>query len=423
MKFLPGFVLAGLLFCQVAAAADEQGQLQAGVAKRDITPTKPVTMAGYAARKDLSQGVHDPLSTRAIAFQQDGKRLVLVSADLIGFYGETAEAMRKAILAKCELQPSELFLAAIHTHGGPNLTLDAEKGPASNVEYTQTLQNQLVNVVQDAIAHLTSVQLGVGIGWSPVGVNRREPRLDKGGKPIIALGRNPEGPTDKEVQVLRVSQPGSGETLAVVFAYATHSTAMGQTNYQITGDVHGNAEQFLEKYLGHGVIAPGFAGASGNIDPWFRVLPKFETADGWIPEPLLLGAMLGEEVVQTSNRIRNGAVNCPIKTAMKTVMLPGKPRGADAAAADVPLVLTAAHIGEVGVIGLGAEVFNEIGTAIKEGSPFQHTLVITHCNGAAGYLPIRSAYEEGGYEVQSSRFAPGAGEQVATEAIELLRSL
>ena len=39
-------------------------------------------------------------------------------------------------------------------------------------------------------------------------------------------------------------------------------------------------------------------------------------------------------------------------------------------------------------------------------------MIITHCNGGSGYLPIRAAYAEGGYEVQSSRFAPGADEKV-----------
>lgn len=40
-----------------------------GVAKRDITPEKPVTLAGYSSRKDLSKGAHDPLSARVTAWE------------------------------------------------------------------------------------------------------------------------------------------------------------------------------------------------------------------------------------------------------------------------------------------------------------------------------------------------------------------
>ena len=148
MKLLAGIVAACLLTAAAAIAAEEPGTLRAGAAKTDITPAKPVTMAGYAAAEDLSQGVHDPLSARAIAFEQDGKRLVLVSADLIGFRGEVCDGIRKSILTTCQLQPAELFLAAIHTHGGPNPTLDSSRGHANNVEYTKRLDTQLVELVK-----------------------------------------------------------------------------------------------------------------------------------------------------------------------------------------------------------------------------------------------------------------------------------
>jgi len=366
------------------------------------------------------------LSARVVAFKQNGKRLVLVSTDLIGFRGETAESARKAICTACQLQPSELFLTAIHTHSGPSLALGNKEAHAGNVEYTKTLPSRLAQAVQEALGRAVPAQLGVGSGSSPVGANRRETVHDSAGKPKVQLGRNPSGPTDPEVQVLKISRAGTDQLLAVVFAYATHSTSLGPRNYQISGDVHGLAEQFVEKYLDHGVIAPAFAGASGDIDPWYRVLPKFETSNGWIPEPVLMGTMLGEEVVHVSGAIRQSDGRGPIKTAFKTLTLPGKPRGkteAPADAAPVQLNLTVGRVGDVGFVGLGAEVFNEIGRAIKAASPFKHTFVITHCNGGAGYLPTRQSYPQGGYEVLSSPFAPGAAEQVIQEAVGMLREL
>ena len=81
------------------------------------------------------------------------------------------------------------------------------------------------------------------------------------------------------------------------------------------------------------------------------------------------------------------------------------------------------RVGDVAVVGLGGEVFNEIGKAIKTASPFPHTLIITHCNGTAGYLPTKEAYPEGGYEVETSPFAPEAAEKVVKEAVRLLGEL
>jgi len=80
-------------------------------------------------------------------------------------------------------------------------------------------------------------------------------------------------------------------------------------------------------------------------------------------------------------------------------------------------------VGDVAFLGLGGEVVNEIGRAIEAASPFPHTLVITHSNGAAGYLPTREAYPEGGYDVETSPFAPAAAEKVVEEALRLLRGL
>ena len=212
------------------------------------------------------------------------------------------------------------------------------------------------------------MQVGVGSGSSPVGANRREVVQDDTGKTRIVLGRNPSLLTDREVQVLKITRIDRDELAGVLFAYSTHSTSLGPRNYLISGDVHGLAEQFLEKYLGAGVVTPGFAGASGNVDPWFRILPGFNTTNGWIPEPVLLGTMLGEEVAQVQGRIQKPAKNGPIKTAIKTLQLPRKKStDEEAGATESPalFVMTAACVGDIAFVGLGGEVFNEIGKAIK----------------------------------------------------------
>lgn len=410
---------------QLSIATAFAAELRAGLARVDITPDQPVTLAGYESRKDLSKGVHDPLCARAVAFEKDGRKLVLVSTDSLGFYGGTAEPTRQAILDACSLQPSELFLCAIHTHSAPSLTLNAERGHANNIAYTKALQSKLVQLTREALDHLQPVRLGLGSGSSPVGVNRREVAQDAEGKTKIILGRNVSELTDREVQVLKLVRPENDQLAGVLFDYATHSTSLGPGNYLISGDIHGLAEQFLEKYLGPEIVAAGFAGASGNIDPWVRVLPEFRTSNGWIPEPVLMGTMLGEEVARVLERIRLSADRTEIKTALRTLQLPAKPRGSANTTTNTtsPIVITVASLGDIAFVGWGGEVFNEIGKKVKTGSPFSTTFVFTHCNGTGGYVPIRDAYEQGGYEVQTSSFAPGGGERLAEETLRLLREL
>jgi hypothetical protein len=210
-----------------------------------------------------------------------------------------------------------------------------------------------------------------------------------------------------------------------LFVYETHSTSLGPRNYQISGDIHGIAEQFLENYFGMNMVAPGFAGASGNIDPWVRVLPDFRTNNGWIPEPVLMGTMLGEEVARVLEGGQTPLTNCRIRSAMRTVTLPAKSQSdsSESTASTAPISITIARLGDIAFVGWGGEIFNEIGQKVKTGSPFPHTFVMTHCNGAAGYLPTRESYPEGGYEVQSSAFGPGAAEALGEETLKMLRDL
>ena len=408
-----------------ASAAPKADLLLAGVAKIDITPRKPVKMSGYAGRTGLSRDVHDPLSARVVAFSSNGKRLVLVSTDFIGYYSGTADNFREVLSRQFDLEPSELFLTGIHTHAGPAPTLDEEEGYPNNVEYTRELKAKLVEIVQKALSKMEPVQVGTAAGSSPVGSNRRELVFDEAGNSTIRLGRNTYGVTDREVLVMNVTRT-DGRIVATLFDYAIHATCLGSKNYTISGDVLGLAEQYVEKILGPDVTAPAFAGASGNINPWYKGLRGFDTTEGWIPEPVLLGTMLGTEVVHVARDIGTSETSGEIATAHATLELPGKRKGELSIADDCPptqLNITVARVGETCFVGFGGEVLTEIGKSIKAASPYKHTFVITHCNGEAGYLAPEHLYVQGGYEIKSSPFAPQAANMVVKKAVAMLHKL
>jgi hypothetical protein len=54
------------------------------------------------------------------------------------------------------------------------------------------------------------------------------------------------------------------------------------------------------------------------------------------------------------------------------------------------------------LIGFPGELFSEIGMRIKERSPFPRTLLCGYAGGTVGYVPTRSAFSEGGYEVSDA---------------------
>jgi len=86
--------------------------------------------------------------------------------------------------------------------------------------------------------------------------------------------------------------------------------------------------------------------------------------------------------------------------------------------------LAALRLGDAALATNPAELFCEIGMAIKAGSPFPWTAVAGYTDAAVWYVPTRAAYPEGGYEVERAcRVAPEAGELIAATGARLLASL
>jgi hypothetical protein len=131
-------------------------------------------------------------------------------------------------------------------------------------------------------------------------------------------------------------------------------------------------------------------------------------------------------VVHVFRDIEKVSAGGEIKTSFTMLELPGKPRGEVDVKKDYPstaLNITAARVGDTAFVGIGCEVLTEIGREIKDASPYRHTFVITHCNGAAGYLVPEHLCIQGGYEVRSSPFGPQAADLVVKEAVRMLHKL
>lgn len=397
--------------------------LRAGLAKIDITPAIPVKLYGYASRKAYSEGVHDTLYARVLVLEISGKKIVMVSSDLGSYGSEVFPVFQQSIIEKFQLGESELFLTTIHSHSSPVLSVNSETGDPNNIKYTNELLQKLVKVIDEAIKNMKPVLVATGSGSSPVGANRREMRTDGS----ITLGRNPYGVTDKEVQVIRISDT-TGDPLGVVYDYATHSTSLGPANLMISGDILGLSAQFVEKILGSRVIAPVFAGASGNIDPWYRILPGFNSEPGWIPEPVLLSTLLGEEIIHILRDTDETNSVAKISSGFETILCPRKKT--DNASPDIPLDstvpvnITVARLGDdIAFAGFSVEMLTEIGMEIKRASPFRYTFIITHCNGSSGYLAPAELYKEGGYEISSTRFEIGSSDMVVRKTLRMLYDL
>ena len=87
------------------------------------------------------------------------------------------------------------------------------------------------------------------------------------------------------------------------------------------------------------------------------------------------------------------------------------------------LPLTGLRIGPIAFCGIPGEPFTDIGKALKQTEGYRCILPMCLTNGSEGYFPMRSAFDEGGYEARSSKYTGGVAERIIEGGKTLLHAL
>ncbi len=414
--------LAFILFCandhEITAIEkmDSKSTFSAGVAKVNITPSAPVVMAGYGARTEPFRGVNDSIFAAATVFDNGIKRALIITAEVLSFCHRSWEELTGRIEKETGIERRYIILAPVHNHGAPSTRIYSDNIDEDLLAYNMDLRDKLVRAASEAVSNMRPAMIGSGSGICKMSMNRRALNANGG----IRLGRNPYGLCDQEVGVVRIDDR-EGVPFSIFVNWPTHATVMGGGNYFITGDWPGAARRYIERESPWPVITTVTAGASGDIDPIYRVRPDFRES-----ETEEIGIILGREVMRVAEEITTWPA-ASISAMQRVISLPGKiPGGSNLpeevfeAGPDLEVRLSLLRIGNIMFAGISGEVFTEIGMKIKELSPYRHTWVITHCNGASGYLITDEAYGEGGYEVSVTRAMPGAEDAIIYNMVEMM---
>ena len=255
-----------LLALMPEVSAEPPPPWNAGLAVRDITPSEPMWMAGYGARNKPAEGkVHD-LHVKALALEDaDGRRLVLLTSDLVGIPRDLSEAVTAEVTKRTGIPRERVMLTVSHTHCGPvtrdSLLLMYDMPPAEAAKikpYTDKLRDGMIDAIVAAVADLKPATLFIGQGTARFAVNRRKPTV-KG----FVNDANPDGPVDHDVPVLCV-EGADGKLRAVVFGYACHNTTM--QFYQWCGDYAGFAQLNVEEKH-PGAVAMFWSGCGADANP------------------------------------------------------------------------------------------------------------------------------------------------------------
>jgi hypothetical protein len=197
-----------------------------------------------------STGVHDPIKVRALVLEAGGVRLLWLALDLVGMDPRSCptcaaisissaaarRSSRPPHIPPQRLRRSNLFAL---------LALDRE---------SPRVRGRIYAAMEDAArqAERRKRPATVGSGRSTV--------------PGLTASRVREA-VDDELGVLRVMGTDN-RPVAVMWNYAIHGTALGRENFQLSGDVMGDASARIEEQLG--VPALFVNGAVGDVSPQQR---------------------------------------------------------------------------------------------------------------------------------------------------------
>jgi neutral ceramidase len=424
--------------------------LHLGVAVRDITPTRSVWMDGYGDRDRPSAGVYAPLTARVLALRQGNTAALITVADVLNFDREQERQFKASIGAATGLPAEAVILCATHTHCGPRCADILMLGERDG-EFLTRLEAQLAAAAQQALAEAGPAEAAFSRTRSAFGINRRLPDGAGG----VRFHPNPEGVIDRDLDTYWFTT-AEGTPIASLTLYGCHPTS--RAGYDLGPDYPGTLRQRLERDWGGQALF--LTGCAGNIRPAFlderglfrsAQIEEVEAAGEALAAEALAGRFRARRLTEPCLRVTSGTAMLPVEEAPDRAALErmAQAEGTDFAsrvdrewsrrmlqrleAGPLPravpfTVQTLSLDRQHALVFLAGEVVTEIGLAIKQAHPYHVLSTPAYSNGIVGYVPSRSIYPQGGYEVRGAYkfyLQPGAFTSEVEEVIlaEVARQL
>ena len=409
--------------------------LQVGAAKLSINPTPEMMPfpSGMGPNPSYYTDILSNCFARACVIDNGKVKAAIVGFDLAG--PPAPDQLKEGISSATGIPKENILLSAIHNHTGcgvfmPSCPEDEQKGKA----YEELTIRQGIEVVKEAMKVLRPARYGYGQGKSYINMNRDRPTPDGS----YIQGPYPEGYCDKNVYLLKFVDL-DGNLICAIANYGMHATlGFLQTDVdgqmKISGNIPGVAEEYVEnRYPGSVVIWT--SAAAGDQNPYLFCLTDYEP-DGfaymakWLPGSQyqmigILGRQHGVDICKGLNSIECKQQNMPIYFAETYVSLPGQkapenadmvtnslyvnhfrrfPKGASLVQMeDDPehpfnLYLQQALLGDIAFIGVGAELYSQLGRDCIEISPYKKTILVTHVARGRGYIVDRYSVNNGTFQ-------------------------
>ena len=442
-----------------------------GLYEIDVTPHLGVNIPGYFEARPAT-GVRDPLFARALACSNDaGDAFILVNIDTLSIKASVTARARAKIEQMTGVPGDHVMISATHSHtAGP---VDDFVPGTSDPEYLAWLADRAADAAVLAWNCRQPAKIGCGKGHEDsIAFIRRY--LMKDGtfrtNPGFAQDQieRPAGDIDPEVGVVKIEDM-QGQLIGVITNYACHlDTVKGN---RFCADYPGELARVLKAVYGRHVVSIFLTGACGNInhfDFMHRTHAYYDNANP--PHYVRMGRILAGCVIRTLATIETAETECiGVENASFGAVI-RTPSEEDIAAAkallkeipyekcircdsgiignterlidrhyarsllevaqieqkNVEIPVQAIRLGEAAIVGVPCELFVEFGRDIKARSGFEHTMISTLTNALFGYIAVREAFGQGGYETTISgdtMMSPDTGYDMTDTAEMLLKKL
>lgn len=445
--------------------------LKAGFGKTSMVPDYSVPLLGYGnSTSRMSQGYLNPVEVSCTAVQDEsGETVLLISMDM-ALVNTYVRLNSLPLIAEATGVPlHNIILTATHTHSGADICTEHENSP----RYEKDMRQWLCEAAKLAMEDLAPATLQTGA----IDVEHmnfvRHYLMNDGTYYGDNFGSRESGykcherEPDKQLQLIRLVRESKKDILLVNWQShpklaSTASTMAGKpTRTLLSADYVGYMREYVGKIADCEVAF--FLGAAGNLNP----LSDIQEEQATVPENVMVyGHKVGDYVLKAMEHMKDVASG-PVQVSKtnfqgqidhtedhladnarlvmkewaanksyKQAVEFGKPLGImnpyhaesilnrfEDPNPTRDLEINAVSFGDVGFATVPYEMFCQNGLAVKEGSPFDTTFMISCCNGVNGYMAADAAFEYGSYEANNRIFIRGTAEAVQDQLVQMLKEL
>ncbi len=239
--------LCALIAVSSAPFVHAEERIQAGFSLRKITPSVekagPVWLAGYTWGRD-AKGVHDDLFARGVVLRHGGRKIAMVSVDLVGYPLPEVELIRRQLKGF-----DFVMVSSTHNHNGPDTIGIWGRTPlhrGADDRYLGFLRKQIVELILEAEQKAKPVQAAFGIASdNQLLEDSRLPRV-----------------YDASLRAIQLTD-ANGKPAGIIMQWNCHPECLGPKNHQITADFPSETVSQLEQRYGCPIVY--FSGVVGGM--------------------------------------------------------------------------------------------------------------------------------------------------------------